>query len=556
MDVLRKNDRYEVKSRYDDRHVLRASGLRWDPKRKCWWTNDAAKVARLNAEMDDEVRAMIEGELEEHRASYEASRAADADIEIPVRKGLKYRPFQKAGIAYALTRPGTLIADEMGLGKTIEALGVVNALDEVKHVVVVCPAVVKLNWKAEAERWLVRSGFVVVVNAGDEWPAGARMVIVNYDILTRYIKGEGKGKARKVTGPAAPGCDLLIVDEAHRIKNPKAERAKAVRDLAKRSERTLLLTGTPIMNKPVELFNLVNLIDPKSWGSWWTYVHRFCDARHTRWGLDVSGASNLEELNTKLRASVMVRRTKDEVAKELPRKVRQVLAVDVKEEAGEGTAAILRDVSGEQDYEDVVRRLRVEDMAAFNELTRVRCETAKKKVPHVVRHVQDLLESVDKVVVFAHHHEVLDAIAWNLVADNGKEPGVLMIDGRVAMEERHKRVLAFQEDPGVRVIVCGTTAAGIGITLTAASTVVFAELDWVPANVTQAEDRCHRMGQRRTVVVHHIVARKSIDAAIANAIVRKQEVIDRAIEVGRTDALEEGLDTVAVDMQGVRKGTG
>jgi SWI/SNF-related matrix-associated actin-dependent regulator 1 of chromatin subfamily A len=519
--------RWVALSDYEERLVPKAAGFRWDATARRWWTDDPERAVRLIQYASEETAAGIRAAIRAVDDSVDASAASDAEIDVPAPDGLEYMPFQRAGIAYAQARPATLIADEMGLGKTIEAIGLINADPSISSVLVVCPASLKINWQRELERWLTRPMTVGIVN-GQVPDVDVR--ITNYEIL------------RKLT--LAP-VDLLIVDEAHYTKNPKAQRTKVVAQWAKQARRKVFLTGSPIVNRPIELHSLLTILDPDGW-PFWPYAKRYCAAYKGAWGWDFSGASNLPELQHRLRARLMVRRLKADVLAELPPKRRQLITLSA---AGYSAALqaeahmqagvdddieeleLLRDlaeVTGDTEtYNQAVRDLHSRHLVAFEEMSKVRHHTAVVKAPAVAEHVIGLLDSVDKVVVMAHHHDVVDILTEALA-----EYGVVSLTGRDNMADRQTSIDKFQGDPEVRVFVGSIQAAGLGITLTAASTVVFAELDWVPGNMSQAEDRCHRIGQTDSVLVQHIVLDGSIDARLAKVLVEKQSVITLAVDGG------------------------
>jgi SNF2 family DNA or RNA helicase len=332
----------------------------------------------------------------------------------------------------------------------------------------------------------------------------------------------------------------VLVSNCHYIKNPKALRTKAL--TAIKARKRILLTGTPIVNRPVELFPLINYLNPGEFPKFFPYAKRYCAAVQTRWGWDFSGASNLGELQNRLRRTVMVRRLKKDVLTELPPKVRQIVEVPangctgaiekekatwagIRERLADLRLAVeLAKAKSEEEYLDAVNQLREGAQAAFEEFSQVRLETAMAKVPFVVDFLKEILESENKVVVFAHHHAVVDAIRSEF-PDNS-----VVLTGRESQSIRQEAVDRFQADPGVNVFIGSITAAGVGITLTAASHVVFAELDWVPGNMSQAEDRCHRIGQMDSVFVQHVVLEDSIDARMARTLVSKQVVIDAAMD--------------------------
>ena len=689
MKLTHNGARFVFACAFTEKDTAKTAGFRWDPTTKEWWTDDAARAARLRGYADEVATEALASAVK----ALEASRATDAAVDLPVPTGLTYLPFQRAGIVYALDHPSTLFADEMGLGKTIEALGVINADPTIESVLVVCPASLKLNWKREAERWLVRPGLILVgasqpiaetfdglfisrafneqerprrpehrkdINPtsqapaplglhasdarvglqdpkeiepahpgeeidrrlarvrdaelptvspgptdpalpindpGDVGPDGRilgnaqhrlptsdrpqrlpaepaimvsnrrgpeaqplgglqnrealrnlpedrekpivcdprrsrhlRLLILNYDVLHRWE-----------TLLASATLDILIIDEAHYIKNPKARRSKQVYSLARIPRRRLFLTGTPIVNRPAELWPIINCLDPVRWPKFFPFAKRYCNAYHNGWGWDFSGAAHLEELQDRLRASIMVRRLKADVLTELPAKRRQVIelaangaAVTVRKEreAYERHQAEIDDLrvraelakaDGPEEYAAAVRALSDRTRAAFTEIARLRHETALAKVPAALEHLDVATES-GKVVCFAHHHDVVAAIEEHFV------DRCVVVTGETPLKARQEAVDAFQTNPEVSLFIGSIGAAGVGITLTAASHVIFAELDWVPGNMTQAEDRLHRIGQRESVLVQHLVLDGSIDAHLAKTLIAKQEVIDRALD--------------------------
>jgi len=451
------------------------------------------------------------------------SQAVDADIEIPVPAGLSYLPYQKAGIAYATQRQSTLIGDEMGLGKTIQAVGVINATAP-KTVLVVCPASLKINWKNEMTKWLVTERDIQIVNGGGEQiPETPDVVIINYDVLTKHQDAIN-----------ARTWDLVIMDEAHYIKNPKAKRTGVAVGI--KANRKVVLTGTPITNRPIELQPIAGYLDPATFGNFFKFGLKYAGAYKDRFGWHFDGASNLDELQRLLRQSFMIRRKKDEVLKELPAKVRQIIVLP------------------NNDYSDQIRK-EFETMAdavdetssndvEFEQMSGIRHDTALAKVADVVTHVADIDH---QVVVMAHHKDVVDGIKEGLEAA-GKT--VVTLTGDCTQAHRQNSVDSFQAGD-IDVFIGTIGAAGVGITLTSASHVVFAELDWVPGNVSQAEDRCHRIGQDSSVLVQHLVVDGSIDARLAEVLVSKQKVLDKALDnvVENNVSIEE----IAIDVETVEK---
>jgi SWI/SNF-related matrix-associated actin-dependent regulator 1 of chromatin subfamily A len=539
--VIKEGDLWIVRSAYEDKDVVKAAGCRWNPTAKHWWTDKpevAAKLARGDAAAVAAINAARQEAHQRAQAAVQASRATDAAIDLPVPSGLAYKPYQRAGIAFALDRANVLFGDEMGLGKTIQGIGVVNADPTVKSVLIVCPAGIKLNWARECRKWLVRSMSVGVANGG--LPA-TDVVIVNYDVL---LKHAADIRART--------WDAVILDEVHYAKNKKAQRTQALFgqwDKAARRwaieplkpRRWIAMTGTPILNRPKELWTLVHAFDRQGLGKDWMNFHvRYCAGHHDRYGFKADGASNLDELNTKLRSSFMVRRLKRDVLTDLPPKVRQVIVLEpsasalavIKREKAliervtEARALVGAASDDEAAYQAAVKALEDASDAAFTEISKLRHEVALAKLPQVIEHCLDVLEGgVEKIVVWAHHRDVVEGLRDALAAF-----GPVAIYGDMSPAQAQGCVDRFQTDAACRVAVCSIKKAGVGFTMTAASHEVFAERDWTPGWVNQAEDRCHRIGQTDSVLIQHIVLDGSLDAGMTQMMVAKQEVADAALD--------------------------
>jgi SWI/SNF-related matrix-associated actin-dependent regulator of chromatin subfamily A-like protein 1 len=408
----------------------------------------------------------------------------------------------------------------------------------------------------------------------------ADLVIINYDIAGKYLA-------------ELQGCqwDLLILDESHAVKNPKAQRTVAIfgRQATKKEVEAdqdyraelaganpndrkaifvrhrdrlsqpgitarfeLHMTGTPILNRPKELWTSISRLAPDTFNNFFRFAKRYCGAHSNGYGWDMGGATNLDELQQKLRASLMVRRLKSEVLTELPAKRRQIVqlpangASDLVEEERDIAAeqerviedllaavqlAKVNDVP-ESEYLKAVEALQKGQRAAFTEVAKVSHRVALAKVPMTVSYLKELVESGQKVLVFAHHLDVLDALASEF-------PKAVRLDGRNSVEERQLAVDRFQQDPEANPFIGGIRAAGVGLTLTAASLVVFHEIDWVPGVMNQAEDRAHRIGQKDSVLVQTLVLEGSLDAIKVRTLIEKQEIIDRALDRADTRDLAE-----------------
>jgi len=540
--------RWIAESTYQEKDILKAASWRWSPEDKAWWTDDPTKAAKLIEFADEGTKGELEAIANERTAKLNASAATTADITVPAPEGLEYMPFQRAGIAFGMDRENVLIGDEMGLGKTIQAIGLINAT-KAKRVLVVCPASLRLNWRNELQKWLTVDRKIGIAQ-GKSYPTDADIVVINYDIIHSHADAL-----------RAEEWDIMIADEIHYCKNEQARRTQYTLGYTKAekkkgewvdtvkvapipAKRRVFLTGTPIANRPIELWPIVNALGV--FDNFWRYAKRYCNGHRGRFGWDFSGSSNLPELQEVLRTEVMVRRLKKDVLTDLPAKVRQVIEIPANGATAHVTAEreaweqweddivdlrvaveLAKASDDPAEYDNAVAALRDGLKAAFGEMSKLRHETAVAKIPNVVDHLEEALESTDKIVVMAHHRSVIQGLREALDEADIRH---VSLTGGDSLTARQEAVEAFQSDPTVQVFIGSIQAAGVGITLTAASHVIFAELDWVPANLSQAEDRCHRIGQHDSVLIQHLVLEGSLDAVMAKKIVAKQRVIDTALD--------------------------
>lgn len=509
----------------EEKEIPKRAGFWWDPCQYWWWTNDIGKAKRLKEYAD-------ESALKQFKAAeelVEMSHAANSDIDIPVPLGLEYLPFQKAGIHYCSGKEAALIGDDMGLGKTIQAAGLINQNEGAKNIIVICPAILKLNWKNELQKWLVRNYKISVCYgtqlktadyfvSGEDKEVYGTITIINYDILKANIDSLLKQR-----------YDLLIADEAHYVKTGKALRTKAVGSLARVSKAKLFLTGTPLTKYPLDLFQILRMSNHPLAASWKYYTNRYCNPVTNRWGTTF-GSSHEEELQEALRSGYMIRRMKSAVLSELPAKTRQVIvlpadtvksAVDAEKTYLKAMKDNNKRIKQENSFADAIEKMRDSKSTAMAEIVRLRKETAIAKIPVALKHIEAVLENENKVVIFAHHKEVITR-----VYEHFKKEAVL-ITGETEAGKRQEKIQSFQNNSKVKVFCATIMSCGVGVTLTAAQTAVFLELDWLPSTIEQAEDRLHRIGQEGSVLVQFLVVDGSIDARIAKSFTRKKKVIDK-----------------------------
>lgn len=505
-----------------------------------WWTSHIEAATRMRPFCNQKALSV----MREHLVMLSRSRATDADIDVPSPSGLSYLPYQRGGIAYAIQRKDTLIADEMGLGKSIEALGFINKIQP-KSVIIVCPSTLIFNWRNEAEKWLVEGRWKilevdaksVVVSEDDDL-----FVIVNYEKLT--------GDSPLSRSLARRQFDVMVVDEAQYIKNPESARSQAVigqEGLMRRARRCLFLTGTPIENYPKEIWPIASAICPAKFGDWWEFARRYCGLhQEERRGKKVwvsDGSSNLGELQQRLRASFMVRRLKKDVLPELPPKRRQLVVLhdakkdwskdprfkrwrELYEKEVDAALAKLEASTSSDEYKAAALAMDEITGIAFEEMSTVRHEVALAKLPLAKKYLDQVLESVENVIIFAHHKDVIEELAKHF-GDRA-----VVVHGGTPMKGPRSREVAVRDfQAGLKKIFIGQTrAAGVGLTLTAGSTVVFVEVDWVPGVVSQCEDRACRIGQKKMVHVIHLVLGGTMEVNMVQKMIRKQEVIDKALD--------------------------
>ena len=529
-------NRYVLICNYGERDIAKNAGFQWDKTDRKWVTPDLYIARQLFDYADPRTKDRILKYRDIALATIEQSKAVAAKADLPRPKDCDYLPYQVAGIRFMLEREGVLLGDEMGLGKTIQIIGLLNALSAptldgkkpiLSSALIVCPASLKLNWLKELKRWLV-SRLTYAVADSKFFPR-SDIVIINYDILGKWLQ---RIQSRN--------WDLVAADEAHYVKNPDALRSKNF--YAIQGARRVLATGTPIVNRPKELFPLVHYLDPEKFPEFMPFAIRYCGAVRNGSGWNTSGASNLDELQVRLRGSIMIRRMKKEVLTELPPKTRQIIELPAPDkikhllkqeneqyqnkagylEACKAAMQNAREANDTAAYQKALEDFRKTSGLILSGIAELRKAVALAKVPYVVEHLKEAMEEGNKVVCFAHHHEVMDAIRAHF-------PNSVKFSGQQSATEKNAAVERFQTDERCKLFVGGILAAGVGITLTASSHVVFAELDWVPGNLTQAEDRCHRIGQKDNVLVQHLVLEGSLDFYIAEKVIAKQKVIDAAM---------------------------
>lgn len=447
-------------------------------------------------------------------------------------KGLKSElyPYQRVGVEFLTVSGGrAIIADAPGLGKTAQALAYIKH-EKYERTLVVCPASVKFAWENEVQKWTNLSSVAIESKTKlHEIDSSVNVWVINYDLLKKFLP-----ELKKIR------FDCLIGDEAHMVKSAQAQRTKAFIQIARHIPSVVMLTGTPLLSRPVELFTLLHIIDPKSWNNYYNYVRAYCNAHQTRFGFDVSGASNIDELYGKIRR-YFLRRRKEEVLTDLPNKNRIAYPVEMSTEIGKlyreaerNLGAYLKNHSGKQPAA-IAKVMQAEKLAQLNVLRQL-CANGKLETAYDI--IDSIIESGEKVLVFSSFIEPL-----NKLHDRYGDKSV-MLTGQTPIADRGPIVNRFQKDDSIKVFLGGIKSAGVGITLTAASNVVFLDYSWNPADHQQAEDRAHRIGQKASVNVYQLFAKDTIDEKLQKVLEKKQKIFDRLIE-GEVPQKEEGDESIS-----------
>lgn len=486
-------------------------------------------VAKYGVKIVCPTPAKVLERLEAYRAREEKRLASGDCIDqsldkiLPSEMCSKLMQFQWEGVDFALQRGGRcLIGDDMGLGKTLQAIAVARVYRRDWPLLIVCPSSLRLNWKDEILKWLgedVDEDEILVVMKGSDCDRRLSLInIVSYELV------------QKIPMAQVSKCKFVVCDESHYLKSMNSKRTKFLVPVIRKARRALLLSGTPALSRPVELFSQLNALEQNVFPKYGEFTERYCNAHHSRWGWDVSGSSNLEELHTLMRGTCLIRRKKDDVLTQLPPKQRQVIWVEVKpslqreiqraQKELQEVEAMASHAGADQDNTTLQNAVR----AASQKLYKL---SGAGKLDAVQDYIKDLVAGDVKLIVFAHHREILDALS-TFSKDKLKVP-YIRIDGDTPQTDRQGLCSEFQTNAQCRVAVLSITAAGVGLTLTAASVVVFAELYWNPGSLLQAEDRAHRIGQRDCVLVKYILGRDTHDQSIWRTVKNKLTVVGKSL---------------------------
>ena len=435
---------------------------------------------------------------------------------------------QKEAIQKLVENKKFILADDMGLGKTTSTI--IAALESgSKKVLIICPATLKINWKREIENYSDKS---VYIAEGKNFSTEADFVIINYDIIKNFHDTKKKGESQILDA----NFDLVVVDEAHYIKNATAQRTKLINDLVKKVDRLWLLTGTPMTSRPIDYFNLLSLIESPVAKNWMAYAIRYCQGYQFNVGgrkvWNVMGASNLEELRDRT-TGLTLRRLKENVL-DLPDKIITPVYLRLK-------SKMYEEIMGEYyDWYDKNPEESKSLTVQFTKLTKIRQVIADEKIAQTIEIAENIIEQGKKVIIFCNFTNSLNKICEHF----GKS--AVKVDGSMSKPERQHSVDSFQESDKVKVFVGNIKAAGVGLTLTAAEAVIMNDLSFLPSDHAQAEDRAYRYGQKNNVLVYYPIFENTIEGIIYDILNNKKQVIATVMgdNQNTADAAEEILKRI------------
>jgi SNF2 family DNA or RNA helicase len=417
------------------------------------------------------------------------------------RMNITLYDFQQATLAYALITKKCIIGDEAGVGKTFPAIALGKYVNT-HGTLVICPANLKLNWKSEIRRAYPNDSIFVCYGRSSTIIPKSNWIIINYDI----ISGWAEYLSKKL-------FNVIILDEIHNCKNPKAQRTIACKEISKKSEYCLGLTGTLFRNHMFESKTQLEIITRKKdvvdFAKFKKYISKFENEFFEL---------KPKQVNESIRATCYIRREKRDVLLQLPKKMRSMIHVDINNkkhyEKLENEAKIFINKFRQQ-LSDKNSKMHV-----FAILNKLRQETGIGKIPAAVDWINDFLEqTTEKLVVFAYHRAVQDALTKSF-------PNALSILGTTSQQSRHDAICRFQNSPNDRLIICSLSVASEGITLTAASTILSIELDYVPAKLfDQMEGRIDRLGQMKPVQVYYLIGEGTIDNRMIKLLQTKWNIV-------------------------------
>jgi len=506
----------------DDRHLTKPPEKIWCEKLLC----ESDKAYHIWGKVVDT----------ENNYSMWLPKAAIIQEEKKLNRIVDYSPYhkrppmdhQKTAIEKLLANDRFILADDMGLGKTTSA--VIGALESgAKKILIICPASLKINWQREIENYSNRKSLIV---EGKKWGSTFDFYIINYDIIKNYHSMEASGLGEEINQQLVnEKFDLCIIDEAHYISNPTAQRTKLINDLLIKVPKVWLLTGTPMTSRPINFYNLLKIVDSPLTLNWQSYVKRYCAGYQFKVGgkriWNTNGASNLDELRERTK-NIVLRRMKTDIL-DLPEKIITPVFLDLKSTFYDEELENFMRITSENKSKESIS-------VTINRLMKIRQIISYEKVPYTCELIDKFIEQGKKVIVFTNFTMSLD-----MLHEKYKKNSVVL-DGRMSKEKRQLSVDRFQTEDKIKIFISNIKAGGVGITLTAAETVIMNDLSFVPADHSQAEDRAYRYGQKNSVLVYYPIFENTVERIVYNILQKKKSIIDQVMGDGEySESFAESL---------------
>ena len=513
-----------------------------------WRFNDLGVIELLKGRYNDlEISEDVAFELEQYKLAKRADamlvqnaeaikQKTDTDLVIKNITGELY-PYQKLGVEFFINNNGrAILADTMGLGKTLQALAYIAHTGK-KRTLIICPASVKYSWEAEVKKWTSLKSYIIDSSLKNKKTMDLLedmnkydVFIINYDIVKSYL-----ALLRNTR------WDCCICDEFHYIKNNSAQRTKAVKEITANIPSVILMSGTPLLSRPIELFNGLHIMDPHTWNNWFEYAKKYCQGHYGPFGLDTRGASNIEELQGRI-SRYFLRRKKEDVLTELPEKTHIDFPVELSAEkkfeyslVEDSFVQYLKEIKNKKD-DDIRRTMQAEKLVKLGELRQI---TSNGKIEAAKELISQIIDNDEKVVVFSNYNEPLEAL------EEAFGSSAVKLTGDTPVLMRKAAIEGFQSDPSIRVFLGGMKSAGVGITLTAGKNVIFIDYSWVPSDHLQAEDRIHRIGSKFDhITIYQLFAKDTIDEKMKEMLAGKQDIFNQVFGDGETEITKSLTNTL------------
>lgn len=509
-------------------------GNKWLPTRKSWWLPGDQRQAILDLRYSHRAE-IVPGSQSNIVEIVDVEPMQELTVTVPTRN-ITLRHYQEQGVAQGMHLKRFINGDDMGLGKTIQSISTIITLHQEGHDVfpclIVCPATLKENWKLEIEKFTNYHALILHDKISSSWPnhfklGFAHFFIVNYESMRKYFVRKWPTQKSFKSGdiemsPLVENFKSLVMDECHRVKDTKTQQTKIALRLAFKKEFVILLSGTPVINSPADLFAPISIMGHNDK---FAFTEKQFKDKFTKMGQ----SQNAQALNALLNKYCYFRREKKDVAKELPPKTRQKLLCEIsnREEYNRAYSNFTGWMSA-QDMDDaaIQKALKAEILVQMNALRKI---SAAGKIYAAKEFIDEVLEGGHKLVVFIIHTHIVHKL-------KKLYPQAVSITGDDNTDTRHRNVVAFQNDPRCNLIICNINAGGVGITLTAASRELFIEYPWTYSGCVQAEDRCYRIGQTLPVTCTYLLGIKTIDEKMLDLILAKKDLAQSI--TGSTDQME------------------